>query len=52
MAFLALVIVERSIRRLAVFLAVVFVNGEMLDNVLYAVDGFGKEEVEGFVGSR
>ena len=52
MAFLALVILERGIGLLPLYLVVVFTLEEMDEDVLGTVKGFGIEEVKGVVGSR
>ena len=52
MALLALGVVKGVVGRLPVFFAIVFFYQEMLNHVLGAVIGFGKEEVESLVRSR
>lgn len=52
MAFLALIILERSVGFLSLFFMVIFALEKMDQNVLGTVKGFGIEEIKGVVGSR
>ena len=52
MAFLALLIFERGVSREPGFLVIVFVLGEMNDDVFDAVRGLGVEKVERIMGGR
>ncbi len=52
MAFLALVIVERGIGLLSLFLVVIFALEKMDEDVLGTMKGFGIKKVKGVVGSR
>ena len=49
MAFLALVVLERGVGSLALFLVIILFLEEMDHNVLGTVPGLGIEEVEGVV---
>ncbi len=51
-AFLALLISERSIGYLAVLLVIVRFAGKMYDDIFYSVGSFGVEKVPGVVRSR
>jgi hypothetical protein len=53
MAFLALIVLERRIRLLTIFLVIIFIqNKDVREQIFDAVPGFGIEKVKGVMGGR